>query len=55
MKVLLLKSYDGLWKGEYEVKEIEANFIEDGRQKTAVKIQKDGEEWLVPIDLVEFL
>ncbi len=55
MKVLLLKKYDGLKKGEYEVKEIEADYIEDGTQKTCVKIEIDGKEKLVPIDLVEFI
>jgi hypothetical protein len=55
MRVLLLKKYKKLKEGEYEIKDIEGNLVEDGRTRTAVVIEEGGKEISVPIDLVEFL
>ena len=55
MKILLIKNYKKIKKGEYEIKEIEGNLVEDGRTRTGVKIEVDGKEVVIPIDLVEFI
>ena len=55
MKILLLKDYKKLKKGEYEIKDIEGNLIVDGRTRTGVSVCVGGTDIVVPIDLVEFL
>lgn len=55
MKILLIRNYKKIKKGEYEIKEIEGNLVEDGRTRSGVKVEVDGKEVIIPIDLVEFL
>lgn len=55
MKVLLLKDYKKVKRGEYEIKDIEGNLVDDGRTRTGVVIEHNGKEVVVPVDLVEFL